>query len=110
MLEQIYLQVKEKWPRAGCRDETAGKLSHPVPTKGDSVKISEPLKEVIKTDAPRSTASLGSLALEVRVQGIQMVLAIYSSWFRGVIGELWETAQFPRCYKLFSLHNLLSEL
>lgn len=104
MLEQVYLQVKEKRLKAACRDETAGKLSDPVPRKGDSVKVSEPLKEVIKTGAPQSTAShLGSLALEERAQGIQTVLGIYSSWFRGVMGELRETAQFPWCYKLFSL-------
>lgn len=47
--------------------------------------------------------TLGSLALEERAQGIQTVLGIYSSWFRGVMGELRETAQFPWCYKLFSL-------
>lgn len=57
MLEQVYPQVKEKRLKAACRDETAGKLSDPVPRKGDSVKASEPLKEVIKTGAPQSTAS-----------------------------------------------------
>lgn len=57
MLEQVYPQVKEKHLKAACRDETAGKLSDPVPRKGDSVKVSEPLKEVIKTGAPQSTAS-----------------------------------------------------
>lgn len=48
--EQIYLPVKEL--RAGYWAETAGKLSDPVPRKGDSVKISELLKEVMKKDPP----------------------------------------------------------
>lgn len=113
--EESHQQVKKEWLRAVYTAETAGKLSDPVPRRefqGSSVKISEALKEVMKKkkEVPQSTISFGSLVPHVGVKGIQIALNVYSSGFRGVIGELGEIAQFPWGYKLFSLYGLLSEL
>lgn len=112
--EESHQQVKKEWLRAVYTAETAGKWSDPVPRRefqGSSVKISEALKEVMKKkEVPQSTISFGSLVPHVGVKGIQIALNVYSSGFRGVIGELGEIAQFPWGYKLFSLYGLLSEL
>lgn len=55
------------------------KLSGAVPRKGDSVKILVCERDNDKKTLPQSTVSLGNLVPHVRVQGLQIVLAIYRS-------------------------------
>lgn len=64
------------------------KLSEQVPRKKNPAKISFSEIDNEKRPSPQAAITFGSLVPHVRVQGLQVALNIYSSWLRGLMGEI----------------------